>query len=119
LSGTFSRNSGCLVQLVDKNKRLVASNLPFCLMEQNMLLNNRRHTGAFAERIAHKRGFMPLYHEDTVNHCPGCGKTHWHIGRATAECAFCETALPLALTSSQPVQPMFWYRGSSTAMATA
>jgi predicted FMN-binding regulatory protein PaiB len=29
LSGTFIRNSGFLVQLVDKKKRLVASNLPF------------------------------------------------------------------------------------------
>lgn len=29
--------------------------------------------------------------------CPGCGRSHWHVGRATAECAFCATAMPLAL----------------------
>lgn len=27
--------------------------------------------------------------------CPGCGRANWHVGRATAECAFCATALPL------------------------
>jgi hypothetical protein len=31
--------------------------------------------------------------------CPGCGRAHWLIGRATAECAFCSTALPLAEAS--------------------
>jgi hypothetical protein len=30
-----------------------------------------------------------------VNHCPGCGRSHWIIGRLSAECAFCSTALPL------------------------
>lgn len=28
--------------------------------------------------------------------CPGCGRSHWLIGRATAECGFCATALPLS-----------------------
>ena len=46
-------------------------------------------------RIAVK-GFMPLYHGDGVNHCPGCSGTHWHIGRISAECATCRTAIPLA-----------------------
>lgn len=41
------------------------------------------------------RGYHAAYHEGEVNHCPGCGRTHWHIGRLTAECAFCSTALPL------------------------
>lgn len=41
------------------------------------------------------RGFSPLYRENETNHCPGCGRTHWIIGRVTAECAFCTTALPL------------------------
>jgi hypothetical protein len=27
--------------------------------------------------------------------CPGCGRSHWHIGRTSAECAFCMTALPI------------------------
>jgi hypothetical protein len=42
------------------------------------------------------RGYHVVYREDEVNHCPGCGRTHWHIGRFSAECAFCATALPLA-----------------------
>jgi len=60
------------------------------------------------------RGFRPLYHADSVNHCPACNRTHWHIGRATAECAFCETAIPLAISSLQPMKPLFWFRGSET-----
>jgi hypothetical protein len=65
------------------------------------------------------RGYQPLYHADTVNHCPGCGHTHWHIGRQSAECAFCETALPLAANYARPNAPLFWFRGSSTAMPVA
>jgi hypothetical protein len=41
------------------------------------------------------RGYHAVYHEGEVNHCPGCGRTHWLIGRLSAECAFCSTALPL------------------------
>ncbi|MBL0924463.1 MAG: hypothetical protein IBJ12_08355 [Sphingomonadaceae bacterium] len=82
-----------------------------------MLLKNTSYAGNPPDRLMAARGFMPLYHGDTVNHCPGCGRTHWHIGRATAECAFCETALPLAVTSSQPPEPIFWSRGSATAVA--
>ncbi len=64
-----------------------------------------------------RRGFVPLYHNDVVNHCPACGHTHWHIGRAMAECAFCETALPLAASASQPMEPLFFFRGSQTLQA--
>ena len=42
-----------------------------------------------------RRGYYVMYREHEVNHCPGCGRTHWHIGRILAECAFCATALPL------------------------
>jgi hypothetical protein len=42
------------------------------------------------------RGYHAVYRENEVNHCPGCGRTHWHIGRMLAECAFCATALPLS-----------------------
>lgn len=42
------------------------------------------------------RGYHAVYREQEVNHCPGCGRTHWLIGRVSAECAFCSTALPLA-----------------------
>ena len=61
------------------------------------------------------RGFVPLYHQDIENRCPGCGKSHWHIGRFSAECAHCDTALPFAMVSSQPMAPRFTERFSSTA----
>lgn len=41
------------------------------------------------------RGYHAVYRENEVNHCPGCGRTNWHVGRALAECGFCATALPL------------------------
>lgn len=43
-----------------------------------------------------ERGYGIVYRPDETNHCPGCGRTHWHVGRSSAECAFCATALPLA-----------------------
>lgn len=50
-------------------------------------------------RRPHERGYHAVYREHEVNHCPGCGRTHWLIGRVSAECAFCATALPLAEAS--------------------
>jgi hypothetical protein len=47
------------------------------------------------------RGYHAVYHDNEVNHCPGCGRTQWLIGRETAECAFCSTALPLAASSAK------------------
>lgn len=44
------------------------------------------------------RGFQPLYRQSEVNHCPACGRTHWYVGRVSAECAFCSTAIALAET---------------------
>lgn len=48
----------------------------------------------FGIRQAHT-GYRIAYRHGETNHCPGCGQTQWHIGRMTAECAFCATALPL------------------------
>lgn len=48
-----------------------------------------------------ERGYYAVYREHEVNHCPGCGRTHWLIGRVSAECAFCSTALALAEASTQ------------------
>ena len=45
------------------------------------------------------RGYHAVYREREVNHCPGCGRKQWLIGRVSAECAFCSTALPLAEAS--------------------
>ena len=48
------------------------------------------------------RGYHAMYHDGEVNHCPGCGRTHWYIGRLFAECGFCATAIPLAEAHMQP-----------------
>lgn len=69
---------------------------------------------AFARTIA-GRGFMPLYRAGDTNHCPGCGSSNWHVGRMSAECAVCETAIPLAEVSAQPMQPLFHVTRSRTA----
>ncbi len=47
---------------------------------------------------AAQRGYHIFYRDDATNHCPGCGRTHWYVGRMMAECAFCGTALPLEAT---------------------
>lgn len=55
------------------------------------------------------RGYHAVYHDGEINHCPGCGRTHWLIGRMSAECAFCSTALPLREASNQgSAPPVFW-----------
>jgi hypothetical protein len=48
------------------------------------------------------RGYHAVYRENEVNHCPGCGRTHWYVGRTLAECGFCATALPLSESFRQP-----------------
>ncbi len=40
-------------------------------------------------------GYRLAYRPHESNVCPGCGQSHWIVGRMTAECAFCSTALPL------------------------
>jgi hypothetical protein len=56
------------------------------------------------------RGYHAVYRDGEVNQCPGCGRTHWHIGRMSAECAFCTTALPLreAFNQGPAARPVFW-----------
>ena len=58
------------------------------------------HGDGFTHDPKH-RGYCVAYHEDAVNHCPGCGRTHWYVGRFSAECGFCATALPLAAATSR------------------
>jgi hypothetical protein len=56
------------------------------------------------EGFAHdpqNRGYSVVYRENEVNHCPGCGRTHWYVGRVSAECGFCATALPLVAATSR------------------
>ncbi|NNC72192.1 MAG: hypothetical protein HKN78_04870 [Sphingomonadaceae bacterium] len=40
-------------------------------------------------------GYRIVYHQGEHNRCPGCGKSHWIVGRMSSECAFCGTAIPL------------------------
>ena len=54
-----------------------------------------RAPASFARGLA-QRGHHIIYRANAENHCPGCGRSHWHIGRITAECGFCGTAVPLA-----------------------
>jgi hypothetical protein len=42
------------------------------------------------------RGYHVVYREQEKNFCPGCGRTHWWLGRTSAECVSCGTALPYA-----------------------
>jgi len=57
-----------------------------------------RAAPSFAGSLA-KRGHHIVYRANESNHCPGCGRSHWYIGRVSAECGFCGTAVPLAETS--------------------
>lgn len=50
---------------------------------------------AFAIKPANERGYHVSYRGDGTDRCPGCGRQHFHVGRASAECAFCATAVPL------------------------
>lgn len=54
-----------------------------------------RAAPSFAASLA-QRGHHIVYRTNESNHCPGCGRSHWYIGRVSAECGFCGTAIPLA-----------------------
>jgi hypothetical protein len=54
-------------------------------------------TAAFAHDPA-LRGLQVLYRPGEINRCPGCGRMHWYVGRLSAECGFCGTAIALAAT---------------------
>lgn len=54
-----------------------------------------RASPSFAAALA-QRGHHIVYRANESNHCPGCGRSHWYIGRVSAECGFCGTAIPLA-----------------------
>jgi hypothetical protein len=59
-----------------------------------------------------KRGYHAVYRENQVNHCPGCGRTHWYVGRTLAECGFCATALPLSESFRQSANAAIIHRSS-------
>ena len=61
-------------------------------------------------------GYRVSFRPHEHNSCPGCGKSNWMVGRMTAECALCATALPLHgggtfgagvfLTTGRPALPL-------------
>jgi hypothetical protein len=42
---------------------------------------------SFASALS-SRGYHAVYRLNETNHCPGCGRTHWLLGRILAECGF-------------------------------
>lgn len=72
-----------------------------------------RASPSFAASLA-KRGHHIVYRANSLNHCPGCGRSQWYIGRISAECGFCGTAVPLAEAAWQAASPR-----SHTSAATA
>jgi hypothetical protein len=50
---------------------------------------------SFADSLA-RRGHHIVYRANTSNQCPGCGRSQWYVGRISAECGYCATAVPLA-----------------------
>lgn len=63
-----------------------------------------RATASFAASLA-QRGHHIVYRTNADNHCPGCGRSQWYIGRISAECGFCGTAVPLAEARHDEVGP--------------
>lgn len=63
--------------------------------------------------VALARGFFPVYEPGENQRCPGCRGRNWYIGRQTAECAACGTALPLPdlSTASTVHRPGDGFRG--------
>lgn len=57
-----------------------------------------------------ERGYAPLYRRGERNSCPGCGATHWHVGRFSAECGACATAIPFAPVEGAKAKPSYpWW----------
>jgi hypothetical protein len=55
------------------------------------------------------RGHHVVYRLNESNRCPGCGHSQWFVGRITAECGLCGTAVALAeaqWSASGPSEPV-------------
>lgn len=61
------------------------------------------------------RGFHAVYRDGESNRCPGCGHRQWIVGRVSAECAYCATALPLEASLQQRSAPTITQRGAPVA----
>lgn len=96
------------MRLVDETERSVARYAPKTNFEKDVTMSDQRT--AFNPRA---RGYHAVYRENSVNRCPGCGRSHWLIGRMLAECGFCATALPLSESYQRGSVAMFHSRGGS------
>jgi hypothetical protein len=67
----------------------------------------RREQESFAHDPSF-RGYHVVYRQHETNHCPGCGRSHWLLGRFSAECGFCATALPFATSVWASQQSFLW-----------
>lgn len=81
----------CFSQLVDWEERFTAAGVMIASVQEDrtVLQVSRDKLNPAA------RGYYAAYRPHEVNRCPGCGRSHWLVGRLLAECAFCSTALPL------------------------
>lgn len=50
---------------------------------------------------------MLTYKPGTLTHCPTCAGTQWLVGRTMAQCAYCDTAMPLLHISAGASAPLF------------
>ena len=63
------------------------------------------------EHFAHDpslRGYHVVYRQHETNYCPGCGRSQWLLGRRSAECGFCATALPFASSEHSLERSFMW-----------
>ncbi|MET0249076.1 MAG: hypothetical protein ABW164_05040 [Sphingobium sp.] len=75
----------------------------------------RTHTALKAKPLSSfLHGYLPLYRDDEPNRCPGCGGQQWIIGRMTAECGMCASAIPLEKFSTWSAAPRVECRGPAT-----
>jgi len=59
-------------------------------------------------------GIPLIYQHKDRNPCPDCDGVHWYIGRMTAECAQCGTALKLSTFAGRIGDSQFVSHCSST-----
>lgn len=69
----------------------------------------QRATGRF-DVDPSARGHHVVYRVNETNRCPGCGRAQWYVGRQTAECGFCGTAVALAEAAIREPGPAGWFR---------
>ncbi len=78
-----------------------------------MLEHPHGKTGQVYPHDPSLRGYHVAYRDNEVNHCPGCGRSQWYVGRFSAECGFCSTALP-RVESLRMGEGLFVSRGTTS-----